>query len=175
MYLDDFTAAAEECRESGGGFNAFRKTRQVIDLQWPGDVVEQWLYDHSGYGPFLRDYADVDLTRIKWGLEAVQAVEIAAMPTGPSDHGVIEEYAADPDHWIRVRSAGVHVGVAQMWELHGTWRRWPIMIDRRLLDPPRAGLQVVEGRTRVGILKGLRQRGAFVADQHLAWVGRPAA
>lgn len=175
MYLADFTAIAEACRESGGGFAAFQKADGVLDLGWPADVAEQWLYDHSDKGPFLQDYGDVDLSQIHWDLEAVPATDIAAMPTGPSDREVIDEFSANPDHWISVRNSGIHVGVAEMWELHGTWKRWPVLIDRRLLEPPGAGLQVVEGRTRVGILKGRLRQGAFVAEQHLAWVGRSGA
>lgn len=173
MYLADFTAIAEASRESGGGFTAFRIADQVLGLGWPDDVAEQWLYDHADKAPFLQDYGGVDLSQIRWDLEALQAADIAAMPTGPSDHDIIDEFAADPDHWISVRDSGVHLGVAQMWECHGTWKRWPVLIDRRLLKPAGAGLQVVEGRTRVGVLKGRLKQGAFVAERHLAWVGRP--
>jgi len=173
MYLADFTALAEESRESGRGFTAFRTADRVLGLGWPDDVAEQWLYDHSDKEPFLQDYGDVDLSRIRWDLEALRAADIAAMPTGPSEHDIIDEFAADPDHWIKVRNSGVHLGVAQMWEIHGTWKRWPVLIDRRLLEPSGAGLQVVEGRTRVGILRGRLKQGAFVAERQLAWVGRP--
>jgi hypothetical protein len=173
MYLADFTALAEASRESGRGFTAFRTTDRVLGLGWPDDVAEQWLYDHSDKQPFLQDYGDVDLSRIRWDLEALRAADFAAMPTGPSDHDIIDEFAADPDHWISVRNSGVHLGVAQMWQIHGTWKRWPVLIDRGLLEASGAGLQVVEGRTRVGILKGRLKQGAFVAERQLAWVGRP--
>jgi len=172
MYLADFTALAEACRESGRGSTAFCRAGRVLDLRWPADVLEQWLYDHSDTEPFLQGYGDVDLSQIHWDLEALRAVDIAAMPTGPSDHEIIDEFAANPDHWVSVRNSGVHIGVAQMWELHGTWKRWPVLIHRRLLEPPGDGLQVVERRTRVGILKGRLKQGAFVAEGHLAWVGR---
>lgn len=46
MHLSDFTAIAEVSRESGGGFTAFRTADRVLDLGWPDDVAEQWLYDH---------------------------------------------------------------------------------------------------------------------------------
>lgn len=74
-----------------------------------------------------------------------------------------------------MRNRGIHIGVAQCWETHGTWKRWPILIDRRLLDPPESGLQVVEGRTRVGVLRGRHRQGTLVAERHLAWVGRSSA
>ncbi|MGV9976509.1 hypothetical protein ACWDUH_02385 [Micromonospora wenchangensis] len=136
-------------------------------------MLEQWLYDHSGNGAFLQDYGDIDLLRIDWNVEAISTKDFVRMPTGPSDGDCIDEYAQNPDHWINVRQYGVHMGVALCWETHGTWKRWPILMDRSLLGFSPAGLQVVEGRTRVGILKGRWREGALVARKHLAWVGRP--
>jgi hypothetical protein len=75
-------------------------------------------------------------------------------PTGPSDAECIDEFAADPDHWVQVRREGVHMGVSQCWQTHGTWKRWPVLIARQLLDPLQPGLQVIEGRTRVGFSRG---------------------
>lgn len=63
------------------------------------------------------------------------------MPTGESDVGCIESYAADPVHWVKVRPPEV----GRHWEDHGTWLRPPLLIDRRLLDPADIGLQVLEG------------------------------
>jgi hypothetical protein len=175
MYLADFTAHAKASRDSGRGFSAFRESDKVRNLGWPDDVAEQWLYDHSDKGPFLKDYGDVDLAQIRWDLEALHAAEIAAMPTGVSEHDLMDQFAQNPNHWISVRNSGVHAGVAQMWECHGTWKRWPVLLDRQLIHPRGAGFQVVEGRTRVGILKGRLEYGDLVAERHLAWVGRSGA
>lgn len=172
--MADFADIAQTCRESVFGFEAFRQDAIVMELRWPDDVLEQWLYDHADKGAFLEDYGRVDLSRLRWDVEVVSTDELAKMPTGPSDRGCIDEYAANPSHWIDVRKHGVHVGVALCWDIHGTWKRWPVLIDRVLLQPPHAGLQVVEGRTRVGVLKGRRREGSYVARNHLAWVGRDA-
>ncbi|MFC3480180.1 hypothetical protein ACFOLD_06105 [Kocuria carniphila] len=94
------------------------------------------------------------------------------MQTGPSDRNAIEVVADDPDHWISVRNQGQHLGVGLAWEVHGTWKRWPIVIDQALLHPASSGVQLVEGRTRVGILRGRQRQGKLVANMHLAWVGR---
>ncbi|MFC7220366.1 hypothetical protein ACFQLX_19680 [Streptomyces polyrhachis] len=44
--------------------------------------------------------------------------------------------------------------IGRHWEAHGTWMRPPLLIDQRLLNPADSGLQVLEGRTRVGVLRG---------------------
>ncbi|MEU8759603.1 hypothetical protein [Streptomyces sp. NPDC048659] len=158
----------------GLSFDAFRADLMIASLQWPADVVEQFLYDHGDHGPFHRDYGHVDLTTIVWTLETVTSAELSTMPTGRSEAGCIEQFALDPGHYVRVRNSGIHVGVAEMWRDHGTWKRPPLLLDRRLLDSSGSGLQVLEGRTRVGILRGRLRENDFVAAAHEAWVGRPA-
>jgi hypothetical protein len=54
--LDDLANLATRCREQGFGFAEFRRHDSVIDLDWPDDPLEQWIYDHSSNGSFLRDY-----------------------------------------------------------------------------------------------------------------------
>lgn len=169
-YLRDFTDLSERCREfEGGGLPEFLDVDQVKDLAWPDDVVEQWLYDHSGFGRFLVDYDGLDLTTIHWHDELVAAEQFLTIPTGPSEAGLIEEFAQNPGHWSEARR---HQGVPQHWEAHGTWLRRPLLIDRTLLQPPAEGLQVIEGRTRVGVLRGFLERGHKVAATHSAWVAR---
>lgn len=172
MRLHELSDWAVKCRESAMRFEGFHTIEAVRSLHWPADVVGQFLYDHADNESFLNDYGLVDLSHVSWDVEVVPTLDLCHMPTGASDGDCIGEYAEDPDHWIRVRSDGIHKGVSQMWEEHGTWKRWPILIDRTLLDPSQSGLQVVEGRTRVGILRGRHRNGAFVAERHLAWVGR---
>ncbi|WP_250305413.1 hypothetical protein [Streptomyces sp. A 4/2] len=158
----------------GLSFDDFRVDPMVASLRWPADVVEQFLYDHGDHGPFQRDYRNVDLTSIVWTLETVTAAELSTMPTGPSEAGCIEQFALHPGHYISVRSSGIHVGVPEKWRDHGTWKRPPLLLDRRLLDPSTSGLHVLEGRTRVGILRGRLRENDFVAATHEVWVGRPA-
>jgi hypothetical protein len=169
-YLGDFTDLAHRCRVfGGGGLPEFLDADVVKGLAWPDDVVEQWLYDHSGFGRFLMDYGGLDLTAIHWHDELVPAEQFLTMSTGPSEAGLIEEFAQNPDHWSEVRRPQ---GVPQHWEVHGTWLRRPLLIDRTLLLPPAVGLQVIEGRTRVGVLRGFLERGRSVAAMHSAWVAR---
>lgn len=173
LYLADFVQDASRCRERGSGLTEFLRLPKVVRLHWPADVVEQWLYDHAGNESFLKDYGLVDLTGIVWQVEAASLDFLLELPTGPSDSDAIGRFANEPEHWITVRRHGEHMGVAEMWNVHGTWKRWPLVLDRALLGPTEQGFQVIEGRTRMGVMRGRSRHGAFVADRHLVWIGRP--
>ncbi|MFJ8010621.1 hypothetical protein [Streptomyces fagopyri] len=170
MNLDGL-AASTQFRNHGITFEEFRSNPVIASLHWPDDVLEQFLYDHGDNGHFVRDYQDVDLRRVVWGIEEISAEELSEMPTGASETGCIEEYAANPDHWLSVRRPEI----TRHWETRGTWMRPPILIDRRLLDPQASGLQVLEGRTRVGIIRGRLNQRSLVAPHHQAWIGRPSS
>lgn len=170
VYLGDFADLSQRCREFGcGRLDEFLRDESVRALGWPGDVVEQWLYDFAAWGAFQVDYGHLDLMMIEWHDELIPAASFLTMPTGESDGALIDENAENADHWSEVRR---HLGVPQHWESHGTWLRRPLLIDRALLDADFEGLQVIEGRTRVGILRGFIQRGRNVAPLHAAWVAR---
>lgn len=150
-------------------FGQFRADPAVAGLRWPDDVLEQFLFDHGDRAAFVDDYGSIDLRRITWQLETIPSADFHGMPTGASDAGCIESYAENPVHWVTVRAAEV----GRHWEEHGTWLRPPLLIDRRFLDPSDNGLQVLEGRTRVGVLRGRLRENLHVAPDHRAWVARP--
>ncbi|MFE4542316.1 hypothetical protein [Arthrobacter sp. NPDC056727] len=152
-------------------FAAFLTRPEVATLGWPAEVVRQWLWDFGDRNELVNDYGDVPLDRLAWVLEEVPAANFDAMPTGASEAGLIEEFAAQHRHWLIAKSRYKPLVKAD-WEEHGTWSVPPVLIDRSLLDPPGDGLQVVEGRTRVAILRGRRRDGLTTADKHRAWVGR---
>lgn len=150
-------------------FGDFRADPALESLQWPDDVLEQFLFDHGDNAAFVYDYGGIDLRDITWQMETIPTADFHGMPTGASDAGCIESFADNPGYWVSVRPPEV----GRCWEDHGTWLRPPILIDRRLLEPSGTGLQVVEGRTRVGVLRGRLREGLYVASHHEAWVGRP--
>ncbi|WP_234427005.1 hypothetical protein [Streptomyces niger] len=125
--------------------------------------------DYGDKGPFVHDYGGVDLCGITWKLETIPAADFHTMPTGESDADCIEHFAQNPVHWVKAEPPEV----GRHWEEHGTWLRPPLLIDRRLLNPAGSGLQVLEGRTRVGVLRGRLREQLCVAPGHQAWVGRP--
>ncbi|WP_327321104.1 hypothetical protein OG735_00235 [Streptomyces sp. NBC_01210] len=150
-------------------FGDFRADPALTPLRWPDDVLEQFLYDHGANTDFARDYGDIALEGITWRLDTIPTADFNDMPTGASEADCIEYLVENPVHWVKVRPAEV----GHHWEERGTWMRPPILIDRRLLAPSNSGLQVLEGRTRVGVLRGRLREGLRVASHHQAWVGRP--
>lgn len=138
-------------------------------MRWPDDVLEQFLSDHGASGYFMNDYGGIDLHGVTWRLETIPAAEFRTVPTGASECDCIEHFAEDPVYWVGIRPPEV----GRHWEEHGTWLRPPLLIDRRLLAPSGGGLQVLEGRTRVGVLRGRLRQNLHVAPVHQAWVGRP--
>ncbi|MFF7105215.1 hypothetical protein ACFY9X_34050 [Streptomyces nigra] len=169
MKLSDLSTLMARREDGGLSYDRFRADPALAALQWPDDVVEQFLFNHGDNTAFVYDYGSIDLREVTWRLETIPAADFRQMPTGASDAGCIECYAENPVDWVKVR----HPEVGRHWEEHGTWLRPPILIDRRLLDPSDSGLQVLEGRTRVGVLRGRLREGLNVASHHQAWVGHP--
>lgn len=170
--LQDLAGLAEETRDSFRGLSGFLIDDRVLALQWPKDVVDQWLYQHADHDGLQRDYGHLDLAGITWTVEVHPTAALMEVSGSPSLGDCIDVFAKDPEHWVNVRSSGIHVGVREMWDTHGTWKRWPVLIDRSLVSSGAEGLQVIEGHTRVGVLSGRGLLGLRVADAHLAWVGR---
>jgi hypothetical protein len=148
----------------------FMQLMATANLGWPDEVVRQWLYDHGQHLEFLRDYEYLDLEHIHWKLEDVPVAELESIPTGPSDQEFLEDVAANHVYWLSKRPQRIQ----DAWKFEGTWLVPPIVISRDLLHPSSRGLQVIEGRMRMGILQGRRSSGLHVADSHSAWVGRRA-
>ncbi|MFE5689670.1 hypothetical protein [Streptomyces sp. NPDC056512] len=167
MKLRDLSPLMTRRQDGDLSFDRFRADLALASLQWPDDVLEQFLFDHGDNDAFVDDYGSIDLRAVRWRLETIPAADFSEMPTGASDAGCIETYAEDPVHWVTVRPPEI----GRHWEEHGTWLRSPILIDRSLLDPSDSGLQVLEGRTRVGVLRGRLREGLRVASHHQAWVG----
>ncbi|MEU4655007.1 hypothetical protein AB0G32_13900 [Streptomyces sp. NPDC023723] len=169
MNLNDLSSLMERRQDGGRSFELFRTDPALANLRWPDDVLRDFLFEHGDHGPFVDDYGHLELSAITWTLQTIPTVNFHTMPTGESEAGLIEHVAQHPVHWVKVRPPEV----GRHWEDHGTWLRPPLLIDRRLLNPANSGLQVLEGRTRVGVLRGRLREQLHVAPQHQAWVGRP--
>lgn len=150
---------------------AFASIPEIEALGWPLDVVDQWLYEHLPLDEFLCEYVAVDLSRVRWSREELSTEVLEVVPTGKGGADYLAQEAPDyHGHWIKVRGGRV----VRSWEEQGTWLRAPILLDRGCFGGPSGALQLVEGRTRVGVMRGRLRDGLNVAPQHTVWIGRPA-
>lgn len=172
IYLKDLPVRPE--RAFIGDDDAFARFQGLPDIQalsWPTSVLRQWIWDHGAYGPFLKDYAALDLSLLTWALEKVPTGDFMTLRTGASDGDAIEEYADEHHYWMELK-ATANPAARSCWEDFGTWAVPPVTIDRRLVETATSGLQLIEGRTRVGVLRGRQRAGLLVAQRHDAWVAR---
>lgn len=172
IFLGDIELDSERDIRDEGAFAEFLRRGDVAALGWPDDVVRQWLWDFGDREAFRDDYGSIDLSQVDWTPEGIAAADFDTMPTGSRDGDCIEEYARDHAYWVETK-ARYKPEVKIAWDMQGSWIVPPVLIARSLLDPSLPGLQVVEGRTRVGILRGRRRDGILVAPRQRAWVGRP--
>lgn len=168
MNLHDLAPLMKRRQDGAIDFERFRFEPELTGLRWPDDVLRDFLFEHGDHGPFVDDYGLLDLYSIIWTLETIPTAGFHTMPTGESEAGLIEHVAKHPVHWVTVRPTEV----GRHWQENGTWLRPPLLIDRCLLNLADSGLQVLEGRTRVGVLRGRLREQLHVAPEHEAWVGR---
>lgn len=170
VYLTDLLhLAASKWISDRDAFDAFCEHSAVSALGWPLDVVRQMLWEHAATEHFVPDYGSLDLCGVAWNCERMPAALFDTVETGASDSGSIEEYAREPEYWANLRGKEV----AAAWKDHGTWSSPPLLIARALLTSQAEGWQLVEGRTRVGVLRGRRSIGLRAAATHETWVGTP--
>ncbi|WP_234336429.1 hypothetical protein [Streptomyces sp. NRRL S-920] len=91
MKLTDLGPLMVRRQDGGLTFERFRADSAVAPLQWPDDVLKDFLFDHGDNGAFVDDYGDIDLCAINWQLESIPATDFHGMPTGASDDDCIEE------------------------------------------------------------------------------------
>lgn len=172
IYLKDLPVKPESAFiGDDDAFARFQILPEIQALNWPASVLRQWVWDHGAYGPFLKDYAALDLSLLTWALEKVPTEDFMTLRTGASDGNAIEEYAAHHHYWMELK-AKANPAARSSWEDLGTWAVAPVAIDRRLVETATSGLQLIEGRTRVGVLRGRQRAGLRVAKKHDAWVAR---
>jgi hypothetical protein len=149
-------------------WDLFLAAPEVASLDWPDDVLEQFLFDHGNKPGFVAAYGHLDLRDMRWRIRTFKAEELRQIGHGTYfEH--VEETRQNPRHWIgNWRGSGVDLG----WETIGSWRRPPVLIDGYCAQPAHNGLHVVEGHTRLGLLQGLIDDGTIGAHtEHRAWFG----
>ncbi|GHD34982.1 hypothetical protein GCM10010313_82060 [Streptomyces violarus] len=122
MKLSDLSPLMARRQDGGLSYDRFRVDPALASLQWPDDVLEQFLFDHGDKAAFVYDYGGIDLHDVTWQLEMILAADFQEMPTGASDAGCIESFAEKPVHWVTVRPPRRSAGTGKNTG-HGCARR----------------------------------------------------
>ena len=134
-------------------------------LDWPPLVIDEVLVK-NGERYYHRDlFGHIAIDAVEWHLEERTAEELAAA-FHHADKTRPETVALNPDEYR------VHKGF-ELWTDDGTWSVCPVFADGALLNPDcgvHGGLVLVEGHTRLGLLRGYLERGDISAEsKHRCW------
>lgn len=145
----------------------------VVLSNTPQDVIEQFYSDHGRNPDFQDQFKNLNISNLNWQLVERPAKEIVSCALYPRFSGWFNN--------VRHRPSGFHKNgwqcidtrksVVEYWERNRTWLKNPVFIQGKLLGL-RSPLRLVEGHTRVGLLKGLLEHGILdPATMHRIWLG----
>lgn len=140
----------------------------------PEDVLNQFYADHGRNCAFQNQYGHLDINCIEWQLKRVPAEQIISCTVWrefqnwcDSVAERVNGFATKGWNCIDVRS-----DVRLSWECERTWIRPPILLSGAFA-PSASGLHLVEGHTRIGLLRGLIAADVLSGtSEHLVWIGR---
>lgn len=139
----------------------------------PFEVVEQVYSQHGRKNEFQEQYGDLELSSITWVSTALPATKIIQATCYPGfipwlSNVESRSLAFSKGGW---RCIDMRDDVIAHWSAHRTWLRPPVFIQG---IPPAIGdkLHLMEGHTRVGLLRGLVNIGLLSpSSQHEILVG----
>jgi len=140
----------------------------------PDEIIQDFYADHGRKPEFQEQYGKLDLQKITWekievaGQELINAGIYPAFKAGRVDICAtwIDNY--DEDGWNCV---SLNKNISSHWKKHKTWMRKPIFITGGLIGEE-CHYRLVEGHSRLGILKGLTNKGIISPEQtHEIWYG----
>jgi hypothetical protein len=142
----------------GADLDGFVAACRLRGVDRPADVVQQFLFDHGTNDEFIEQYGHLDLRAIHWSLEAMPAAELIGATCYLDFVEHVESVASHP-RWTVDQ---YRLGHGDVWT--STWVVAPLMMRGELLSPPHGGLHLVEGHTRIGVLKGMVGLGEISVD-----------
>lgn len=154
----------------GADLRAFTRECELRGVCWPAEVVEQFLFDHGKNPDFVEQYAHLDLTAIDWRLQAVTTEQLLEATYFDEFGGRVHDVENQTSYVLKQYQKAYGDDV---WAQ--TWKRPPIFIVGALRQPPQQELHLVEGHTRLGVLRGKHDEDpTAVQAYHRTYVGHPA-
>lgn len=140
----------------------------------PEDILIQVYADHGRNCAFQKQYGHLDISRIEWQLDRLPAEEIVVCTVWRDFQNWFDSVAARVSAFAIQgwNCVDVRADVRLSWECERTWIKPPILLGG-VLAPYAPRLHLVEGHTRIGLLRGLIAAGVLSGmSEHLVWIGR---
>lgn len=167
-----FSELLSQEHNSAGIIDAAGLTQRLPDT--PLDVIAQLYADHGRKHDFQSQYGALDIAALKWTNVARTAEELLECCN-----------FAEFTHWmnsVAQRAVDFHgkgwscvdsrKDVVKHWQTHQTWLRPPIFLAGEVMGNA-VSLRLVEGHTRIGLLRGLVKAGVIEpSSRHEIWLGQ---
>lgn len=146
-----------------------------ISKNTPYCVLKQFYIDHGQNYKFQELYEDVNILELNWRLDCVAASTICDASINPHFEKYTDDIKNDASKYLNSNTLG-WIKRAEYWRKNKTWMTPPVFlkrnIDIKLSSKKRKDLHLVEGHTRLGMLKGLTEKGLLLDNSiHKIWVG----
>ena len=140
----------------------------------PKEVVKQFFYDHGRKCEFQEQYSNLNIKKLNWSIIEIKANDIVKCSCYEDYIEYVDEICNRLDKFEEEAFSCIDIRdeVVKNWEKKSTWLKKPIFLDASLINKSNK-LHLVEGHTRLGILKGLLSKGLINQDTtHKVWFGK---
>ena len=159
----------------------YNKRNGIIELEallealpnTPIEVVKQVYRDHGRNGEHQQEYGELDIGSLSWAKREFAATEIQScfVLSRFSEWSNSVSQRLDRFEPVGWECIDGREEVWRHWKKHRTWLIEPIFVSRDLVGEEE-GLHLVEGHTRVGVLRGLLRRSLISGSSvHGVWYG----
>jgi hypothetical protein len=150
---------------------------QAIEMLLPGTppTVREMYSDHGRKEQIQRQYGSITISDITWAKVSLRASEIVECSIYHWFSNWTNNVARRPESFGKAgwRCIDVRPNIVDYWSKFHTWLEPPVLLDASVLGRPH-GLHLMEGHTRIGILRGLIFYGVLQPDlKHYIWRGTP--
>ena len=141
----------------------------------PESVIKQVYSDHGRKFEFQDQFGDIEISEIRWNLASLSAGKIVTCAINDRFSSWFTNVGKRASHfhtdgWQCIDS---RENVRAHWENSNTWLTPPVFFVGALLGLT-SELRLVEGHTRVGLLKGLLEQHVLSPESmHQVWLGSP--
>ncbi len=139
----------------------------------PKEVLKQFCYDHGHKFEFQEQYSHLKINKLKWKEIEVKASDLINCSMYDEFSEYVNEVISRLDNFEKesFNCIDIRHKVITSWKEELTWLASPVFINASLLNKSNS-LHLVEGHTRLGILKGLIKKKIVNNNSlHKIWFG----